>query len=201
MPQVSFKDKIMSSYVNIAAQSHGIDVANYKPDQLIGLTTKDEVLGEVVNTATHGDHQLKLEFHRAVIEYANQHHDERNSFLSPEPDLFPNVDEERVISDRGNEVVPGEVVARFHRELVKHMPDDLDQTVLDDRDIEKIVSESKELGKYVDEATGNNMDLARSLFTQTVRFIEQQDYAGFEEQPTFGERLDNFQPDYKPKNQ
>ena len=83
-------------------------------------------------------------------------------------------------------------IFRFHRTLLKYLPDDIDQTVLTEGDVEKIVREDEDLDKYVDKLTDGNQDLAANLFRATVIFIDQQDYAGFEKQPTFAERPDNF---------
>ena len=88
-------------------------------------------------------------------------------------------------------------IFRFHRTLLNHLPDDVDQTVLTESDVEKIVREDRDLDKYVDKLTDGNPDLAANLFKATVMFIDQQDYNGFEEQPTFAERPNNFVKNYK----
>ena len=86
----------------------------------------------------------------------------------------------------------GSEIFKFHRMLLNSLPDDVDQTVLTECDIEKIVRENKDLDQYIDQLTDDNPDLAANLFRATVMFIDQQDYNGFEEHPTFAERPNNF---------
>lgn len=83
-------------------------------------------------------------------------------------------------------------IYRFHRELLRRLPDNVDQTILTESDVETIARSNSSLSNYVDRLTDCNDDLAKNLFRATVIFIDQQDYGGFEDHPTFSERPDDF---------
>ena len=83
-------------------------------------------------------------------------------------------------------------IYKFHRELVRRLDDDIDQTGLTENDIRNIAMADDELSRHVETLTDGNEDLAANLFRATAMFIEQQDYNGLEDHPTFAERPDNL---------
>ena len=168
MLQVSFSEKNLLSYINIATRYHGVDIATAKPDQLVGLTKKDDILGRVVDAEAHGNPKLAIKFYREVIEYANGQHDAKNNFLADE------VNSEDSICEMRTEPLSDKEIAKFHSDFIMRLPTNLNPIELTESDIKIIARNNIALNKLVETIIRNNEDLAVNLFRATTELIQKQ---------------------------